>query len=291
MLSDYGKMVSYSEASLSRAFQEGGWKKSSRMGGLFDHALQSRLAHIRSDGTNATFPMQLDYLNMTHIKSYKFLSTLARAPRKKSATKESDSKPSPANDYYFREAKLIKTINKALYLTIGRERQNLGPNLDDHTLYNKKLNRFNITDLSTIASLDYIQAKASYYAAVFIPSFQEVKMSREYGLKGELRQLYGRQQFGFGALYGKTPLVNRLAIDLFTKISFFNFYLLQDNIFTHRIIDEQLSFNQHSHLLKFSYFPFHSLELHTSAEYAFREKPFFVEQITNTTTLPIKWCY
>lgn len=272
-LSDYGKLVSASQSIFK--------KKELKGGSGFSQGIQARLANLQTELSNETFPMQGDYLAAFTNKPQdrKIIISLARAPSRRESDSSVD-KPSTIETLYFRDALIITSKKNTHYFSAGRSKKNLGPNIVDHTTYNKSLNGFNITDLITALSYDYIETKKSLELTAFAPSFQENTSDQEYGLRLQGRYSLGKLQFGSGILIGKSPSIKRGIGNLFFKYGSKNFYALLDSVFTHRLNDQDIDFNQVTSSLILSLFPFYSnaSEFYAIGEFVEREEPFKVSE-------------
>lgn len=273
MLTDYGKMVASTQILFGRNYSEGAFKKTIRLNGKIDHNLKVRIAQIRSENATETFPMQGDYLAAFTGKKLKILSQLARAPQRGNTTNE-EEKPKTLEQFYFRELKAIYAVKNNFLLSVGREKQDVGLRVEDHTLYNKSFNRFNITDLTTTAALDYFNQTTNLTLALFAPSYQEIESTREKGLKAEIRKSLGKIQLGFTTLLGESPSIKRIVAAPFVKIALGPLYLVYDAVFSRRATDQEVKFGQSSHLIRLSYFPFDFLEIFTLGERITRRGPF-----------------
>lgn len=275
ILTDYGKMVSTSLSAIAEEeYIEGTFKKKMRMDGKLDHAVFFRLAKVKKKDYDETFPMQGDYAGVYQGEKTTFIAQLARAPeRENDEDEESTDKPSEMEKYYFRELKAIYQFSEEKFLTVGRQKQNLGPSLEDHTIFNKSLNRFNITDLTTVVAFDYVGEERQFTLSAFLPNSQEEIENAESGIKIEGRTLFGVTQVGSGVLVGKTESIDRIAYNLFAKIPFSAFVLMVDGIHAQRTADSQ-TFDQNTTWGQISYFPLDSLELSLFSERVDRTSPF-----------------
>lgn len=278
MLTDYGKMVAFSEAPLKlRKFEESSIKKAMRFGGKMDHAVHLRLANVDTELSNDTFPMQGDYLAALRHKKITVLSTLARAPTRRSQS--SVEEPAFIDTIYFRDLKIVTDIDRKHYFTFGREKQNLGLKLVDHTLYVKNYNKFNVTDLATLFTYDYLSPGYQITATAFGPNFQEGVDNKEYGGKFAIRRRFKRAVLGAGTLYGSTTLIDRQLYNLFGKYSPIKYLtFMTENVLTKRKSQQNIKFDQRTHLVGVIVSPFTSTELLISGEDIRREEPFYVDQ-------------
>lgn len=275
IMTDYGKMVS-SGISMNgvKEYVEPEWKTKIRLGGKVDHAAYLRLALLAGDRGDNIFPMQADY-----VLSYKHGNStlIAQAGRAPGVYKRADAPQSEGEKYYFREFKVVHKISDNDYLTVGRQKQNLGILLEDHTAYNKSLNRFNVTDLATIVSYDRILDDYQYNISVFGPSYQEKVDNRESGASLSGRTLIGSSQLGIGALYGKSNSVKRMVYDVLFKYPFAKFLFMFDAMNTSRILESGKSISQSTHYMRLSYFPIDSVELGVVNEKATQETPYEIK--------------
>lgn len=268
LLTGYGKMVSDSLSAMPINDQAAFFS-----GGKFSQALQVRLANVKTEDSNDFFPMQADYTAAFTHKKATFVATLAKDPNR---NKEDVDK---IEEFYFRDAKLIYQLEKNMQLTVGRSSQTLGLRLVDHTLYNRKQNRFDITDLTTVAELDFQAKTYSYYVGAFAPSFQEAESEREYGVKGEYRHFFGAQQVGAGLLLGKAEEVNRAVLNLNTKLTYNkNILVMIDGMYTFRDTEQGNNFNQYSAFIRPSYFVKDYWEFFGLGEFIKRDAPFDVNE-------------
>lgn len=259
------------------------WSKKQIKGGdRIAHALQGRIANVETELSNDTFPMQADYLTAfrSHESKFKVLSTLARAPQRNAAEIEGVEKPSTIETLYFRVLKTIYQIDSQSFLSIGRDKKNLGTVDVDHTYFNKSLNGFNVTDLQNGISFNAISSKYGFEVTAFAPSFQEIKGNEEYGGVFQARLNFQKIQIGTGMFFGQTSSNRRGMGNLFLKLGGNRYYFLLDGILTKRIPKQGKEFNQLTGLGKFSLYPFYGkdVEFYIAGEIARREEPFFVSE-------------
>lgn len=266
-LTQYGQLISNSLSMTKKDLKS----KSSN----FEQDIKLRLAHVRTDFSNSTFPMQADYLTAFKIGKGQLLTSIARAPQRRSVS-DAVEKPNTIETLYLRELKyLFSAFSKKI--TVGREMQNLGLTLEDHTVFTKSENRFNVTDLANVLSLDSLGKKINYSFHLFTPSFQEKASNREYGVKGEFDYTLGKYQFGAGALVGLGDSIDRILLNLNSKIRFTKQFLLQfEATLTQRSLELGNSFAQQAYLILLSFFPIESVELFSQIEKLKREEPFEV---------------
>lgn len=278
ILTDYGKMVAFSEAPLKlRSLEESSLKKSLRFGGMMDHGVHLRVANVDTEVSNDSFPMQGDYLNAFRFKNSVLLTTLAKAPVRRSQS--SVEKPAFIDTVYFRDLKLVHSLDNKHFFTLGRERQNLGLKLTDHTLFVKNYNKSNVTDIATFLSYDYVGKDYELTLSSFGPNFQEGIDNKEYGGKVELRRKIARSVFGISFLKGKTNLVSRDLLGIFGKISptkYISFF--SENIMSSRKTSQNIEFSQRTHMIGVLLSPISSMEMSLSAEDIRREDPFYIDQ-------------
>jgi hypothetical protein len=267
-LTQYGQLISNSLSVKKKELQ--GVKVSK-----LSQRVKARLAHVRTEYSNDTFPMQADYLAAFSLPKGQVLASLARAPQRNSVS-DTVEEPSTIETLYLRELKyLVSSMGKQF--TIGREQQNLGLTLEDHTVFSKSENRFNVTDLATVFSMDSLGKNFNYSFHVFAPSFQEKRTNREYGAKTEIDYTINMIQLGFGLLAGLGDSIDRYLMNVNSKIRFSKQLLMQlEGTFTNRSIETGGSFKQQAYLAILSYFPIESLELFTQLEKLNREDPFEV---------------
>jgi hypothetical protein len=272
-LTEYGKMVSSSQSLFGdKAFTQRSPGLLS-FNGILDHGLKMRVAHLKTEFGQEVFPMQLDYLTTVKLQDWTLLSQVARAPSRKNRTR-SENQPSEIDNYYFREFKVVGKLSSQKFLTIGRERQNLGLNLEDHTLLGKSLNRFSITDLTTVFSFDYLQDKYSFRSTLFIPNYQEKEGNSEYGLKQYLAFYSGNSYWGTGVLYGKTKSIARYTLNFVNKFKWKKFMSMAEVYITRRKTAQNIYFNQHTVFAGLYYFFKEGANLNIIGEYGERKSPF-----------------
>lgn len=278
ILTDYGKMVAFSEAPLKlRTLKESSIKKSLRFGERMDHGVHLRLANVDTEVSNDSFPMQGDYLNAFKVKDYVLLTTIAKAPNRNSDS--STEKPTFINTIYFRDLKLVKSFNNKHFITIGRERQNIGLKLVDHTLFVKNYNKSNVTDIATLASYDFVEQGYEISSAFFGPNFQEGVDNKEYGGKIELRKKFKRAILGMSFLRGETNLIDRNLFGIFGKYSPIKYLsIFTENVLTKRKTSQNIEFNQRTNLIGLTLSPVSSMELNIIGEDIRREDPFYIDQ-------------
>jgi len=280
-LTTYGEMVSDSLSLWkgTRAIKESK--------NIITHGAQVRLAHVRTEVSNSTFPMQADYLTALKWAKINVVSTLAKSPNRSSSLSE-EEKPKFVKTLYFSEFKLMRKLSKNSTLTLGRERQNIGLRLEDHTIYNKSLNRFNVTDLASLVSIDKVDSKTSFNASVFFPSYQEVDSKQEYGLKTSSKFFFKKLQLGLGVLFGQTENIKRYLLNLNFKVNVSDFVLMIESNLTKRETGQNIKFNQNSYFSRLSYFPLNPIELFISGDVVRRENPFLLTQERAGAGLTIK---
>lgn len=238
--------------------------------------VKARIAHVRTEFSNDTFPMQADYLAAYQLPKGQLLGSLARAPQRNSISDAVDE-PSTLETLYLRELKYVLPMKNHV-LTIGREQQNMGLILEDHTVFSKSENRFNVTDLASVISYDYLGKNMNFSAHVFGPSFQEKRTNREYGMKVEGDYSFGPVQFGTGLLIGQADSIDRKVFNLNSKVKFFKqLQLMFEGVLTQREVNNSQKFDQKTLLAILSFFPLESLEIFALGEKITRDEPFEVE--------------
>lgn len=252
-LTEYGKLISN-----SLAIHKGEIKKDKP---IYNQMLKARLAHVRTEFSNDTFPMQADYLSAFNMPNGKIISSLARSPQR-----NTEEDINTLETLYFRVFKYQFIVDQYI-LTVGREPQNLGFFIEDHTSYIKSENRFNITDLMTVASVDILKHKFNLNIAAFAPSFQEKKENEEYGVKFEADYAFKKVQVGIGGIKSKGETIDRDVLLVNTKVApFKSVIFLAELQYTHRKIDEVNEFDQVATIASLSYFPIESVEFNTRFE-------------------------
>lgn len=252
-LTEYGKLISN-----SLAIRKGEIKKDNP---TYNQMFKARLAHVRTEFSNDTFPMQADYLSAFNLPKGKVITSLARSPQR-----NTEEEISTLETLYFREFKYQFNVDQYVF-TIGREPQNLGFFIEDHTSYIKSENRFNITDLMTVASVDILKSQYNLNFAVFGPSFQEKKENKEHGVKFEADYAFKKVQVGVGGIKSRGETIDRDVLLVNTKVApIKSVILLAELQYTHRKIDDATEFDQVAAIASLSYFPIESVEINTRFE-------------------------
>lgn len=268
-LTGYGKLISNSIS----AFKSKGLNPKDR---FFQQGVKARIAHAETKYSNDTFPMQADYLAAFKMPKGRILTSLARAPQRNSLSTTVE-KPNAIETLYLREFKYVLQ-NKQHLFTLGREQQNLGLALEDHTIFNKSENRFNVTDLATTISYDFLGKGYNLSTHLFAPSFQEKSENREYGIKSEIDFTFGRIQTGIGALIGKAESIKRSLLSFYTKMKIHKKLQVSiEGVLTKRKVKNDQEFDQNTFLTLIQFFPLEFLETFALVERIDRGAPFKVK--------------
>ena len=241
------------------------------------HGFQGRVAHLRTDFGNETFPMQADYMAAFSPNKNKYLFNLARAP-KRSAHLADQEKPSFVETLYFRELKYLRQIGEEYIFEIGREKQNLGFRLEDHTLFSKSLNKLNITDLTTLVGINKVTSSYSFHGGLFLPSFQEAENNKESGGKLGGNLFFEKLTLGLHGLYGETKLIKRKMALLNFKYALGFFLIMAEGSLTSRTNEQGISFDQVDQFIRLSLFPIDEVELFLGGEKTKRDAPFSLNE-------------
>ena len=277
ILTDYGKIITAGVSFFNgQEYKEGNLKKKIRLNGKVDHAMYLRYAFLRGyekeedddEGPlGTTFPMQADYAGLVKFDKTMVIAQAGRRPDVFEDIDESEK-------YYFRELKAVHKLNDESFVTIGRQRQNIGLGLEDHTIFNKKYNRFNITDLETVVGYDRITDQYQYNISLFAPSYSETEDNQESGASFEVRKQIGLGQIGLGGLYGSTAQVKRNLVDVLFKYPLGKFLVMLEAVATKRDLDHGDSTSQNSNFLRLSYFPLDAWEIAWQRESISRDEPY-----------------